>query len=171
MENTIDTKKSVTLSFKTSAEEKTALQQIANEKGISRSELIASLVHAYKHNYDFIGKSSPKEEELKLKLKTVERENRKLNLSLENAEHRIEMEQKSNRKYVKEQLEMNKTIFDLKDELKQKCKEIQNLNELINSSKEQGQENYNSPLLYTSLSSAVLAGLTLIFCPILFKNN
>ena len=54
MENIVESTKSITLSFKTTAEEKTALQQIANDRNISRSELIASLVYAYKNNYDFI---------------------------------------------------------------------------------------------------------------------
>lgn len=43
MENTQQLK-NATLSFKTTAEEKTALQQIANEKRITRSELISSIV-------------------------------------------------------------------------------------------------------------------------------
>ncbi|WP_040254141.1 hypothetical protein [Psychroserpens mesophilus] len=171
MENTIDTNKNVTLSFKTTAEEKTALQQIANEKQISRSELIASLVHAFKHNYDYIGKTSPKEEELKSKLEISNKQNRKLTLALENAENRIEFVQKANRNYVKEQLEMNKTIFTVQDELNQKFNEIKKLNDLIDSLRSQNQENNNSSLLYTSLSSSVLAGLTLIFFPVLFKNN
>ena len=103
MENTSETK-SVTLSFKTTPEEKTALQQIANEKNITRSELIASLIGGYKHHYDYIGKASPREAELQTKLNEVNKQNRKLTFTLENAEHRIEMEQKANQKYVKEQL-------------------------------------------------------------------
>lgn len=170
MENTMDTKKNVTLSFKTTAEEKTALQQIANEKQISRSELMASIVYAYKHNYDFIGKTSPKEEELKSQLKTVEKQNRKLNLSLENAEHRIEMEQKTNRNYVKEQLEMNKTIFDLHEELKTANLEISRLMTILNANQPTEQDNYDSRLLYGSLGSLIISGLTLILIPKLFNN-
>ena len=169
MENTVNTTKNVTLSFKTTAEEKTALQQIANEKQISRSELIASLVHAYKHNYDYIGKSSPKEEELKLKLKAVEKDNRKLALSVENAENRIEMEQKINRKYVKEQLGMNKTIFDLQEELKTANSEIARLETLyVNRPVEQ--DNYDPRILYGSLGSLLISGLALLFAPKLFNS-
>ncbi|WCO01326.1 hypothetical protein [Psychroserpens ponticola] len=170
MENTTDTKKNVTMSFKTTTDEKTALQQIANEKQISRSELLASIVHAYKHSYDYIGKTSPKEEELKSQLKTVEKQNRKLNLSLENAEHRIEMEQKTNRNYVKEQLEMNKTIFDLHEELKTANMEISRLMITLNANESIEQGNYDSRLLYGSLGSLVLSGLTLLFMPKLFNN-
>ncbi len=171
MKTNLEPKKNVTISFKTTAEDKTELQQIANEKQISRSELIASLLHAYKHNYDFIGKSSPKEEELKSRLKTVERENRKLNLSLENAEHRIEIEQRSSRKLFKENLEMNKTIFDLQEELKTTSLEIIRLNELINTNQTSNSSiNDNSELIYTSIGTMILSGLTLFFIPSLFKN-
>ena len=53
----MDTTRNVTISFKTTAEEKTALQQIANDKNISRSELIASIVNGFKNQYDYIGKT------------------------------------------------------------------------------------------------------------------
>jgi predicted RNase H-like nuclease (RuvC/YqgF family) len=168
MENITQVSKNVTLSFKTTAEEKTALQQIANDKQISRSELIASLVHAYKNNYDYIGKTSPKEEELKSRLKRVEKENRNLSLSLENAEHRIEMEQNTNKKYVKEQQEMNKTIFDLQGELKTANIEISRLNEIINQPLKFNQ--YDSNLLYGSLGSLILSGISLILLPSLFRD-
>jgi predicted RNase H-like nuclease (RuvC/YqgF family) len=168
MENITQVSKNVTLSFKTTAEEKTALQQIANDKQISRSELIASLVHAYKNNYDYIGKTSPKEEELKSRLKRVEKENRNLNLSLENAEHRIEMEQNTNKKFVKEQQEMNKTIFNLQDELKTTKFEISRLNEIINQPLKSNQ--YDSNLLYGSLGSLILSGISLILLPSLFRE-
>ena len=168
MENITQVSKNVTLSFKTTAEEKTALQQIANDKQISRSELIASLVHAYKNSYDYIGKTSPKEEELKSRLKRVEKENRNLNLSLENAEHRIEMEQNVNKKYVKEQQEMNKTIFDLQGELKTANVEISRLNEIINQPLKSNQ--YDSNLLYGSLGSLILSGISLILLPSLFRD-
>ena len=170
MENIAQVSKNITLSFKTTAEEKTALQQIANERNISRSELIASLIYAYKYNYDFIGKTSPKEEELKLQLKDIEKENRKLNLAIENAEHRIEMEQKTNRKYIKEQLEMNKTTFDLQDELKIAHAEISRLNDVLNLNNENHSSDYNSELLYSSIGSLILSGLTLFLIPSIFKS-
>ncbi|MCK8482196.1 hypothetical protein [Psychroserpens algicola] len=170
MSNTIETTRNVTLSFKTTSEEKTALQQIANEKQISRSELIASLVNAYKYHYDYIGKSSPKEEELKSKLKITEKENRKLTLSLENAEHRIEMEQRLSRKHVKEQLRINKTLFDLQEELKIAKSEISKQMETFNSNQPLEQTTYDSQLLYSSLGSLIISGLTLLFIPKLFNN-
>jgi predicted RNase H-like nuclease (RuvC/YqgF family) len=171
MKTNLEPKKNVTISFKTSAEDKTELQQIANEKQISRSELIASLLHAYKYNYDFIGKSSPKEEELKSKLKTVERENRKLNLSLENAEHRIEIEQRSSRKLFKENLEMTKTIFNLKEELKTASSEINRLVEALNANhKPKEKDQSDKKMLYGSLGSLALSGLLLSLIPSLFKN-
>ena len=67
----MDTTRNVTISFKTTAEEKTALQQIANDKNISRSELIASIVNGFKNQYDYIGKTSPKEKELNEKLNNL----------------------------------------------------------------------------------------------------
>ena len=169
MENTSETK-SVTLSFKTTPEEKTALQQIANEKNITRSELIASLIGGYKHHYDYIGKASPREAELQAKLNEVIKQNRKLTLALENAESRIEIEHKANRKCVKEQLEMNKTIFDLQEELKAAKTEFNRLNEAMKVSEPVSEDNNDSILLIGSIGSMVLTGLTLIFMPTMFKR-
>lgn len=109
--------KSATLSFKTTEEEKTALQQIVNENGISRSELMASIISAFKYNYDYIGKTSPKEEALIEKLKAKEKENTKLRLSIENAENRIDLEQRENSKHVEELMTKTKSIFQLREEL------------------------------------------------------
>ncbi len=170
MEKIDETVKNVTLSFKTTAEEKVALQQIANERHISRSELIASLVHAYKHSYDLIGKTSPKEEQLKLQLKDRAKENRKLNLALENTEHRIEIEQQLNRKNVAEHMTLNKTIFELQDGIKIKNKEIVNLLEIKKQLDKSITHEMDTKLFYSSLGSAVLAGIALIFSPIIFKN-
>ncbi|MDG1660214.1 MAG: hypothetical protein P8H40_02405 [Winogradskyella sp.] len=163
--------KNVTLSFKTTAEEQTALQQIANEKQISRSELLASLIHAYKHSYDYIGKISPREAELKLQLKNANKENRKLTIELENAENRIGFEQKANKKYVKEQLEMNRTIFNLQNQLKVANAKIKTLTmEVSNKNQHEEQNNYDNSLLYSSLGSLFLSGLTLFIMPKLFNN-
>lgn len=170
MENTTSRTKNVTLSFKTTTEEKTALQQIAIEKQISRSELISSLVHAYKHSYDFIGKSSPREEELKLELEKVRKENRRLKLSIENATHRIEMEEKANRKYAKEQMKTNKTIFDLQEELKTSNSQISRLMETLTANQPIEKENNDFNLLYGSLGSLIISGLALFFAPKLFNG-
>lgn len=169
MENTSETK-SVTLSFKTTPEEKTALQQIANEKNITRSELIASLIGGYKHHYDYIGKASPREAELQTKLNEVNKQNRKLTFTLENAEHRIEMEQKANQKYVKEQLELNKTIFDLQGKLKKANTEVANLNEQIKSIQAMEANNDNPVILWSSMGSLLVSGLALLFAPKLFNS-
>ncbi|MDA8874261.1 hypothetical protein N9H78_01145 [Winogradskyella sp.] len=136
----------------------------------SRSELISSIVHNYKHNYDFIGKTSPKEAQLETELKTVEKQNRKLSLSLENAEHQIEIEQKINKAHDKEQLTLNKNIFDLKNELKAAESEIKKLTERLNSSSYPKKGTQNSQLLYGSLASLVLSGLSLIVMPKLFNQ-
>lgn len=170
MENTTSRTKNVTLSFKTTTEEKTALQQIAIEKQISRSELISSLVYAYKHSYDFIGKSSPREEELKLELEKVWKENRRLKLSVENAEHRIDMEQKANRKYRIEQLEMNKTIFDLQVKLKGTHNEIFKLNERIKLIQVSTPKNGNSEIMFNSMGSLILSGISLILMPFILSD-
>lgn len=169
MENTSETK-NVTLSFKTTQEEKTALQQIANEKQISRSELIGSLVHAYKYNYDQIGKASPREVELESRLAIVTKQNRKLIFELENAEHRIEMEQKANQKYVKEQFQLDKMIFDLQGKLKNANTEIANLNEQIKSIQALGTNNENPVILWSSMGSLLVSGLALLFAPKLFNS-
>lgn len=170
MNDYIENHRNVTLSFKTTAEEKTALQQVANEKQISRSELIASLVNAYKYSYDYIGKTSPKEAELESQLIEVKRENRKLTLALENAENRIELEQKANQGYIKEQLEMNKIIFDLREKLNTANKNITSLNEQLKSIPIVETNDSNSGLLIGSIGSLLISGLALFFAPRLFNR-
>lgn len=170
MKNISTSNKSVTLSFKTTQEEKTALQQIALEKGISRSELMASIVSGYKCHYDYIGKSSPREVELQTKLNEVNKQNRKLILALENAENRIELDQKAKSKYVKEQFQLNKTIFDLQGKLKNANTEIANLNEHIKSIQALGTNNENPVILWSSMGSLLVSGLALLFAPKLFNS-
>jgi len=166
----MNTTRNVTLSFKTTAEEKTALQQLANEKNISRSEFIASIVHGFKNQYDYIGKISPKEEELNEKLNKVLRENRKLILSLENAEHRIEIEQKANQKYVKEQFELNKAVFDLQEKLKSAKRDITDLNEKLKSFEIQQKDDSSNELIVTSIGSFIISTLALMFAPSLYNR-
>ncbi|GAB4160336.1 MAG: hypothetical protein Tsb0033_16150 [Winogradskyella sp.] len=170
MENISNSNRTVTLSFKTTQEEKTALQQIALEKGISRSELMASIISAFKYKYDYIGKTSPREAELQSKLAEVNKQNRKLILALENAENRIELVQKSNSKYVKEQFQLNKTIFDLQGKLKNSNTEIANLNENIKSIQALGTNNDNPVILWSSMGSLLVSGLALLFAPKLFNS-
>ncbi len=169
MENTRESK-NVTLSFKTTPEEKTALQQIANEKNITRSELIASLVSGYKYHYDYIGKSSPREVELQTKLNEVIKQNRKLTFALENAENKIELDQNAKSKYVKEQFQLNKTIFDLQGKLKNANTEIANLNEHIKSIQALETNNENPVILWSSMGSLLVSGLALLFAPKLFNS-
>lgn len=80
------------------------------------------------------------------------------------------MEQKVNRKYVKEQFEMNKIIFDLQEELKTANSEISRLMETLNTNQPIEQNNYDSRLLYGSLGSLIISGLTLFIMPSLFKD-
>ena len=166
----MNTTRNVTLSFKTTAEEKTALQQLANEKNISRSEFIASIVHGFKNQYDYIGKTSPKEEELNEKLNKVLKENRKLILSLENAEHRIEIEQKANQKYVNEQFELNKAVFDLQEKLKSAKRDITNLNDKLKSFEIQQKDDSSNELIVTSIGSFIISTLALMFAPSLYNR-
>lgn len=171
MENISNSNRTVTLSFKTTQEEKTALQQIALEKGISRSELMASLVSGYKNHYDYIGKSSPKEEALVEQLKSKEKENRKLRLSLENAQNRIELEQQEKSKRVEELMAKTRSIFQLKEELKSTNSKFSNLQKLMAQNETlASQGNKNSEQLYLSLGSMVLTGLSLFFLPIVFRD-
>ena len=169
MENTQQLK-NATLSFKTTAEEKTALQQIANEKRITRSELISSIVYAYKNHYDFIGKSSPKEESLSLELIQAKKENRRLSLKLENAEYRLEIENNLRKKNDRELFKKAQEVFDLQEQLKVLRSEVTNLKESLNTanlSKES--HNVNPKLLYSSIGSLIVSGLTLLFMPKLMR--
>lgn len=159
-----------TLSFKTTQEDKIKLQQLANEKNVTRSEFVASVVHAYMPYYDFIGKAFPREQAFQKELEKVNRENRKLILELENANNRIDMEQRANRKFVGEQFKLNKTIFDLREELKTVNMEMYRLNEAIKSNQPIEKKNVDTNLLMGSIGSIVLSGLALMVAPVLFKK-
>lgn len=162
--------KNVTISFKTTIEEKTALQQIANEKNITRSELLASIVQANKYNFDYLGKESPAEAKLKDQLAKSNKEIRGLRLSLENAEHRIQIEQKANREHTTNQLEQDRTIFKLKQKLTSTNSEINSLNLKIKELQSTSTIDNDTQLLYGSLGSLLISSLALIFAPRILRS-
>ncbi len=168
MEHIPNNTRTKTISFKATADENIELQQIANEKNISKSELIHDILHAYKHYYDYIGKQSPKEEKLIEELNREKKQNRKFSLALENAEHRIEIEQSLNKKSQKDELRLNKTIFDLKEELKIKNGDLSEL--LVSKNQLDDLLATDKNMYYSSLGTTILAGISLIFVPVLFRK-
>jgi len=171
MKNTEQTR-TVTVSFKTTTQEMIAIQQIANEKNITRSEFIASIVSEYKYHYDYIGKVSPKEEQLQSKLENVRKQNRKLNLALENADTRIDMDMKARRKLIDENLKLNKTIFNLEEKLK--ILQSENKRLLFDLTDKKDNRNIykdeDAIFRYGSLISAVLTGVALFVSPVVFRK-
>lgn len=129
--NTKEDSQLKTVSFKASIAEKIDLQQRANEKNISPSEFVRSLVYAFKDHYDYIGKPFPREEKLIEQLKFERREVTKLKLAIENADNRVDIEQKNNRKLYQQQLNSQQEIFNLNKKLREKQEEINHLNSIL----------------------------------------
>ena len=121
----------ITSSFKISMAEKIDLQQRANEKNISSSEFVRSLVYGFKEYYDYIGKPFPREEKLLEELKFERREVNKLKITLENAVNRVEIEQQNNQKLHQQHLANQQEIFILNKKLKEKQKEITEVNKIV----------------------------------------
>ena len=83
--------RNMTISLKVAAEEKIMLRRLAEKYKVSLSEFMYNLVMCFKNQYDYIGMLSPKEKKLAENLR-LEKKNDKLEVQIENAEFRVEME-------------------------------------------------------------------------------
>lgn len=84
--------RNMTISLKVAAEEKIMLRRLAEKYKVSLSEFMYNLVMCFKNQYDYIGMLSPKEEKLAENLRLEKKKNTKLEIRIENAEFRVEME-------------------------------------------------------------------------------
>lgn len=172
MKNIEKPKRNINISTKVTFEEKIDIQRIANEHNISPYELIYTLVMNFKDHYQYIGQKSPKEEKLLNVLEEEKKKNRKLNIALENAEHRIQIEQELSKNRQKEIFEQNNQLNKLKEDLKIKNKELKKLLDLKHQLDLQlNNENKNDKgIYYASLGSIILTGISLLLLPFMFKK-
>jgi hypothetical protein len=84
--------RNMTISLKVAAEEKIMLRRLAEKYKVSLSEFMYNLVMCFKNQYDYIGMLSPKEEKLAENLRFEKKKNAKLEVQIENADFRVEME-------------------------------------------------------------------------------
>jgi hypothetical protein len=84
--------RNMTISLKVAAEEKIMLRRLAEKYKVSLSEFMYNLVMCFKNQYDYIGMLSPKEEKLAENLRLEKKKNAKLEVQIENADFRVEME-------------------------------------------------------------------------------
>ena len=84
--------RNMTISLKVAAEEKIMLRRLAEKHKVTLSEFMYNLVMCFKNQYDYIGMLSPKEEKLAENLRLEKKKNAKLEVQIENADYRVEME-------------------------------------------------------------------------------
>ena len=170
MENMEKSKRNINIGTKVSFEEKHSIQRVANAHNISVYELIHTLVMNYKDQYEFIGQTSPKEEVLIQALEVEKKKTRKLTQTIENAENRIGIEQEINKKAQNKVYDLTRNINHLNAELKTKNDQINDL--LVSKRKlDEVLGNQQTRQLHnTSLASMVLAGISLLFVPFIYKN-
>jgi len=84
--------RNMTISLKVAAEEKIMLRRLAEKYKVTLSEFLYNLVMCFKNQYEYIGMLSPKEEKLAENLRLEKKKNAKLEVQIENADYRVEME-------------------------------------------------------------------------------
>ena len=103
----------MTISLKVAAEEKIMLRRLAEKYKVSLSEFMYNLVMCFKNQYDYIGMLSPKEEKLAENLRLEKKKNAKLEVQIENADYRVEMEMNHR---IQIQNENHELTYQLKEE-------------------------------------------------------
>lgn len=109
--------RNMTLSFKVAAEEKILLKQLAEKYNVSLSEFIYNLVICNKDQYEYIGKITPREEQLAKNLREEKKQNAKQAAAIENAVFRVDMERNRADKAIHEKDELT---YQLKEEKAEK---------------------------------------------------
>lgn len=161
--------RNVTISTKVSAAEKIELQQIATDKNMTRSELMYDLLSGFKNHYDYIGRSSPKEEKLSTELKKATREANKLSIELENVKVRLGMEIKEVKKQWDEIHRLQKRNIDLKGEITALQFENDDLQQQI-TNQEKILDSHNKNKGNLSIGSIAFGVLSLLVLPEIFKK-
>ena len=105
--------RNMTISLKVAAEEKIMLRRLAEKYKVSLSEFMYNLVMCFKNQYDYIGMLSPKEEKLAENLRLEKKKNAKLEVQIENADYRVEMEMNHR---IQIQNENHELTYQLKEE-------------------------------------------------------
>ena len=105
--------RNMTISLKVAAEEKIMLKRLAEKYRVSLSEFMYNLVMCFKNQYDYIGMLSPKEEKLSENLRLEKKKNAKLEVQIENADYRVEMEMNHR---IQIQNENHELTYQLKEE-------------------------------------------------------
>jgi chromosome segregation ATPase len=169
MKTPLEDVRNVTISTKVSAAEKIELQQIANDKKITRSELIYDLLNGYKNHYDYIGRISPKEEKLSTELKKATREVNKLSIELENAEVRLGIEQKEIIKLRDELHRLRNRNIDLNDEIAILKSENDDLQQQI-TNQEEILDSHNKNKGDITIGSITLGAISGLLLTAIFKK-
>ena len=84
--------RNMTISLKVAAEEKIMLRRLAEKNNVTLSEFLYNIVMCFKGLYAFIGRLTPREEKLAENLRLEKKKNAKLEVHIENADYRVEME-------------------------------------------------------------------------------
>jgi hypothetical protein len=116
------------------------------------------------------------EEKLADELEEEKKQNRKLTISLENAEHRVQIERELNKKLERSIFDLNRTLDQFKENMKTKDRIFEELM-LTNQKQEEKLDKMDKMdkkndrvLYYSSLGAGILTGLSIIFLPFILKD-
>jgi hypothetical protein len=113
------------------------------------------------------------EEKLADELEEEKKQNRKLTISLENAEHRVQIERELNKKLERSIFDLNRTLDQFKENMKTKDRIFEELM-LTNQKQEEKLDKMDKKndrvLYYSSLGAGILTGLSIIFLPFILKD-
>jgi hypothetical protein len=122
-----DKYRNMTISLKVAAEEKIMLRRLAEKYKVSLSEFMYNLVMCFKNQYDYIGMLSPKEEKLAENLRLEKKKNAKLEVQIENADFRVQMEMERAAKAINAKDEF---AYQLKEQKAINADQLEELNRL-----------------------------------------
>ena len=160
--------RNMTISLKVAAEEKIMLRRLAEKYKVTLSEFMYNLVMCFKNQYDYIGMLSPKEEKLAENLRLEKKKNAKLEVQIENADVRVEMEMERAAKAINAKDEF---AYQLKEQKAINAEQLEELNRLkeINLMLEKSNNKFKRTSRDNQLTS-IAAGVFGLFTGFAFKR-
>jgi len=113
-----DNNRNMTLSTKTTINDKMELVRLAEKYGVTLSEFNYTILMSFKNQYEYIGKDNPEVDKLKEEIRKLKSKNTRLETNLENADYRVQMEMDG---VVKIRNEYDDCKYQLKEALAEKA--------------------------------------------------
>lgn len=161
--------RNMTISLKVAAEEKIMLKRLAEKYNVTLSEFLYNIVMCFKGLYAFIGRLTPREEKLAENLRLEKNKNAKLNVQIENASFRVEMEMNHRIQIQNENHELTYQLKEQKAINADQAKELKRQKEinqvLVSENKKLRKQEINHQLKHT------MAGFFGLLAGFVIKNK